>query len=376
MKLKIAAVAALGAGSLVAGGLAPAAGNVTHPTFRSAASAGCHTAPSPQPVTEVPGELAAVQFVSATTGWVAGASRVLGTTDGGAKWTLQRSSKGAHYSEVDAIDAHHAWVVGRDQIIATNNGGATWRRLREPCAFVSSVHFVSPTSGFAVAGGKLLKTRNGGRTWHSIHAPARVQSVCFTDNQLGWLGAHGKIYRTVTGGRVWQLAVAGLRTHRVRDEPFASVECAGSDAGWAELIGPGVGMNQQEHIGYHLSDSGSQPIFAEQYFSHPGVHVTANSPGAESAAFSAIDPADAVFIDWCAPCGRGTAPMAVATNDGQTLDRVGRVRNIYQAFGASFASLSDGWAVGALYHYAAHRTTWKIEHTTDGGRHWTTQYVE
>jgi Photosynthesis system II assembly factor YCF48 len=379
MKLKIAAVAALSAGSLVGIGVAPATGSATHAVAKtSAPSLGCSSQPRPPGVAEVPGELAAVQFVSATTGWVAGADRVLATTNAGATWSVQRVARGAHYSEVDAIDSRHAWVVGRDQVIATTNGGATWRRLPEPCAAITSVHFVSPSHGFAVAGGKLLRTSDAGKKWHSVHTPAGVQSVCFTSTQLGWLGANGKIYRTVNGGRVWGKAVAGEKVHGRSNEPIAEVECAGADAGWAELIGPGAAMNQQPHIGYYLNDAGSRPIFAEQYFPHPGIKIHRESPGSEPAAFSAVDASNAVFVDWCPACGAGTAPMAIATGSGQTLDRVGRVRNINQAYGVSFASTTNGWAVGGLNHFTPHgnRVTWKIEHTTDGGKHWTTQYVE
>jgi hypothetical protein len=374
MKLKIAAVAALGVGSLVGVGVAPAtaAGHVAAPALAT-----CHSPASPVQ-SQLPHELAGVQFVSPSTGWVVGADRILATTDGGAHWSVQRVQTGAWFSDVDAIDANHAWVVGRHEVLSTTNGGATWRRLPAACPGISSLHFVSPSDGFAVAGGTLLRTTDAGLKWRSMNAPARVQSACFTNTQRGWLGANGRIYRTVTGGRTWALAVAGVR-HAARLGPAnAEVECAGPDAGWAELIGPGVGMNQQQHIGYYLNDAGSRPVFAEQYFSHPGVTIRRESPGSEAAAFSSIDASSAVFVDSCSACGAGTAPVGIATNNGRTLDRVGRVHNIDQAYGASFASTSQGWVIGGLNHFTTHgnHVTWKIEHTTDSGASWTTQYVE
>jgi hypothetical protein len=384
MKLTLAAVAALGVASLVGIGIAPATGSAApaaHSTTTSphtVTSSTCHSKPSPAPVGERRHELAAVQFVSPTTGWVVGADRVLATTDGGKVWSRQRSASGADYSGLDAIDANHAWVVGRHQVIGTTNGGATWHRLAEPCPVISSVHFISPSDGYAVAGGKLLRTIDDGATWTAMHAPAHVQSMCFTSTQLGWLGAHGRIYRTSDAGQVWADVAPGPHGHGVKNRPLAEVECAGSQGGWAELIGPGVGMNQQAHIGYYLNDNGSRPIFAEQMFSHPGVKVKVNSPGSYSAAFSAIDGSDAAFVDWCPACGVGTAPMVIATNNGQTLNRVGRVHHISEPYGASFASTTEGWVVGGLYHFSSHgvHVTWKIERTTDGGKHWTTQYAE
>jgi Photosynthesis system II assembly factor YCF48 len=390
MKLKIAAVAALGLGALVGSGIASAAvsaapaatgsapaAHLSLGSERQVAASACHRAQNPQPPST--GEaLAAVQFVSSSTGWLVGESRVLATTNGGHTWTRQRTAAGAGYSSLDAIDNNHAWVVGRHQLIATSNGGRSWHRLPEPCPAISSVHFVSPTVGFAVDGGELLKTSDGGSLWRRVHSPARVQTMCFTNSQSGWLGAHGEIYRTTDAGHVWALVVVGPHLHSGIGRPVADVECAGPHAGWAELVGPGAAMNQQPHIGYYLNDNGSRAIFAEQEFSHPGVTVTADSPGPEFAAFSSVDASDAVFVDSCGPCGEGTAPMGIATNDGQTLHRVGRVRRINLADAASFVSTTDGWVAGEVIHSRPQgRTTftWKLVHTSDGGAHWTTQYV-
>jgi photosystem II stability/assembly factor-like uncharacterized protein len=381
MKLKLAAVALLGAGSLVGAGTIPAAGvtgaGLASPARSTVAASACHRAPSPPAPQVSAGALVATQFVSATTGWVVGANRVLATTDGGAHWSRQRSAPGADYTEVDAINATHAWVVGRHQLIVTTNGGTRWRSLPEPCPVISSVHFVSPKRGFAIAGGTLLRTGDAGRRWHAVIAPGRAQSVCFTSPQRGWLGAHGRIFRTVDGGRDWTLAVStGPVAKHPRSQPDAIVECSGPDTGWAEIVGPGVASNQEEHVGYYLSDSGSRPIFAEQYFGNPHVHVTRESPGAYYAAFSAVDAADAVFVDTCAPCGTGTSPVGIAENDGATVLRPGRVGHINFALGAAFVSTADGWAVGEVAHYRKGTATWKIEHTADGGKHWATQYVE
>jgi len=371
MKLILAAVALLGAGTLVGAGAMPATG-VAVPTVTT-----CHRAPSPQAPYVAPGALVAAQFVSSSTGWVVGANRVLATTDGGTHWVRQRSATGADYTEVDAIDAAHAWVVGRHQLIATTDGGADWHSLPEPCPVISSVHFISSSRGFAVAGGKVLRTSDAGRHWHPITAPARAQSVCFTAPKRGWLGAHGRIFRTVDGGRRWALAAStGPVAKRPRNQPDAVVECSGRHTGWAEFVGPGVASNQEEHVGFFLSDSGSRPIFAEQYFGNPHVHVTRNSPGAYFAAFSAVDPADAVFVDTCAPCGTGTSPVGIAEHDGTTFLRPGRVGHLNFALGAAFVSTTDGWVVGDVMHYRKGTATWKIEHTADGGKHWTTQYVE
>jgi photosystem II stability/assembly factor-like uncharacterized protein len=378
-----AAVATFAVASLAATIALPTAAASPQPSGRLAAgsqadavatSATCHRKASPATYV-APHALDAVQFVSGTTGWVAGADRVLATTDGGAHWSMQRSAPRADYSEVDAIDGDHAWIVGRRQLIATTNGGATWKTLPEPCPAISSVHFYSASDGVAVDGGKLLKTSDGGARWRHAKAPAAVQSVCFTNPRSGWLGAHGQIYRTVDGAR-WARAVsAGPVSKHPADQSDAIVQCSGSDAGWAEIVGPGGASNQEPHIGYHLSDTGSRPIFAEQYFPHKGVKVRRESPGAYYAAFSAVDPSDAAFVDTCSPCGRGTSPVGIAEDAGRTFIRPGNVGRLTFSPGAAFVSTADGWVVGEVIHYGKDGSaTWKIVHTSDAGKKWTTQY--
>jgi photosystem II stability/assembly factor-like uncharacterized protein len=372
MRMAIAAAAALGASTLIGVGAAPASGVVqTRQT-----TAGCHARLSPQAPYVAKHSLQAVQFVSATTGWAVGADRVLATTDGGAVWSRQRTAPGAAYSLVDAIDTQHVWVVGRHQLIRTTDGGQTWRTLPEPCPGISSVHFISAQKGFAVSGGRLLKTADAGVRWHRIAAPAHAQTVCFTSSDRGWLGAHGRVFRTVDGGRVWALAAStGPVSKRIDQQPLAVVQCSGPKTGWAEVVGPGAALSHQAHIGFYLSDSGSRPIFAEQYFVHHGVRVRREAPGPYYGTFSAINASRAVFVDTCAPCNKGTSPMAIATRGGRTFDRVGNVGHLEFASGAAFLSTSDGWVVGEVIHYGKHTATWKIVHTTDGGRTWTTQYA-
>ncbi|HEX9034299.1 MAG TPA: hypothetical protein VF834_20840, partial [Streptosporangiaceae bacterium] len=166
----------------------------------------------------------------------------------------------------------------------------------------------------------------------------------------------------------------------------AEVQCAGSGAAWAVLIGPGAGMSQQPHIGYHTSGTTWRPIFAEQYFRPAGLHVHASSPGPEPGPFSAISPDEAVFVDFCGPCSdpaspryQGTAPLDVATGGGASLLARGPVGQLTQATGAAFLSVSDGWVVGTQTSYPASggspTSVSRIMHTADGGRTWQAQYV-
>jgi photosystem II stability/assembly factor-like uncharacterized protein len=348
--------------------------------------------------------LNAVQFVGSSQGWVIGSDRILHTTDGGQHWVTQYlTDPKAGLATVDFTDASHGWVVGATTILATTDGGAHWRALPEPCNPIRDVHFFTASDGIAVAGGGagylgipsgggvLLRTTDGGAHWRRLLSPRAVQSVCFTSAQHGWLGASGNIYGTANGGQTWTLAVRGPHGggSPAHSSATAEVECAGPTAAWAELIGPGVGMSHGQQVGYHTFGQTWQPIFAEQYFPHPGVHTKAEAPGVEAGPFSAISPALAVFIGFCGPCSslgmpqlQGTAPLVIATKGGSVLLRRGNVGGIELANGAAFVTASEGWVVGTQTRYPTAVTSQgpgitvsRIMHTTDGGRTWQVQYV-
>src|SRR5258708_37331906 len=140
--------------------------------------------------------LSAVEFVSAQQGWAVGAGRILATSDGGRAWLMQYRGA-AKLDQVDFVDAVHGWAVGTSDLLATTDGGAVWTALPEPCPVIRSVHFMTPSLGYAVpggsdvrvdggvpapvAGGRLLITTDGGRSWQPFSgAPAMGQTVCFS----------------------------------------------------------------------------------------------------------------------------------------------------------------------------------------------------
>jgi photosystem II stability/assembly factor-like uncharacterized protein len=334
-----------------------------------------------------PGELFGVQFLSVTTGWTVGSNGVLATDDGGVRWTVQYRARCADLTEVEFVDAEHGWAVGLTDLLVTTDGGRHWQQLQEPAWPVRSAHFVSPRVGYAVAGGAtpgnwspmtpwtggvVLKTLDGGQSWTRLAAPADAQSLCFATSDDGWLGADGRIYRSLDGGRSWSLALKGYG--QGEDRSLAMVQCAGQKAGWAELDGPGGEMSQSPHVAFHSDGGPWTPIFAEQYFPHPGVAVSVNSPGSYSGPFSTIDPDTAVFIDSCDACGyRGTAPWAFAERGGKQLVRRGNVGYITSAIGVSFVTSRSGWVTGI--YWGGSSTVYRLVHTNNAGRTWTVEYT-
>jgi photosystem II stability/assembly factor-like uncharacterized protein len=324
-----------------------------------------------------------VQFVSASQGWVVGRRVILATSNGGATWTPQDHGH-LNLMSVDFVSSDTGWAVGPGTLLHTTDGGGHWTALPEPCPQIRSVHFLSPTVGFAIAGGSgpqavwtaappsggtVLTTTNGGSSWHQVAAPANAQSVCFSGDQTGWLGADGGLYYSADGGRTWTMQARGPSGQAAGGAML--VQCAQGGA-WGMDIGPGAAMSQEPHIGYHASPTGATPIFAEQYFPHPGVTVKTEAPGSYSGPVSALSSSAAVYIDYCPACGWGSAPWDLVTSDGATLTREGNVGGLSQANGASFVSPSAGWVVGVERGNGT--MTPRIVRTQDGGHTWQVQY--
>jgi Photosynthesis system II assembly factor YCF48/BNR/Asp-box repeat len=339
--------------------------------------------PATAPLAYGSGYLSGIQFVSSDQGWVVGQREILATSDGGQHWTVQDSGS-LNLTSVDFISAAVGWAVGTNSLLTTADGGAHWTALDDPC--LRSVHFVSPEDGFATAGGrgpfyfgvgpaqgrlKVLATTDGGRSWHALHVPAVPQTVCFDNAEQGWLGAAGRLYRSTDGGRTWKLVTAGARPPRAGFTAWMIVRCAGDGAAWALDIGPGAEASQEPHIGYYASPQGTAPLFAEQYFPHPGVTVTTNSPGSDPGPISAISPTSAAFIDFCPACEPApSVPWDLVT--GTSVIREGDVSGLTQPESASFLSSQLGWVAGIVVRQHGTTIRWyqRIVTTSDGGRNW------
>jgi Photosynthesis system II assembly factor YCF48 len=358
-------------------------------TSASAAAAHCRAAPDRGQAAGSQPTLTGIQFVSPQLGWAVGGDRILATTDGGAHWRVQVAGA-LGLTSLDFINGSDGWAVGMRRVMVTTDGGAHWNAMPEPCPLIDAVHFVSPSRGFAVAGGHatayqpvpasggvLLTTGDGGKGWEQMPAPADVQSACFTDPARGWLGAHGRLYRTVDGGRTWTLATGGV-TGSGGQPYLMMVECAGPSAVWALDLGTGAAMNHAPVVGFHAGPAGATAVFADQYFPHPGVSVTAQAPGSYPGPLSAVSAGTAIAVGWCPPCGGlGTAPWDLLTRSGAVISQRGNVGGFTQAAGASFLTPQLGWVVGTagyLRHGSQMVPRQRIVMTSNGGASWHTEF--
>jgi len=337
------------------------------------------------------GALTGVQFLSASRGWVVGLDRILYTGDGGRSWTVQDRGK-LQLASVDFVDGRHGWAVGASKLLATADGGKHWQSLPEPCPAIRALHFVSPSVGFALAGGThagafngliaplragvVLATVDGGQAWRRVAAPADAQSVCFNTARRGWLGAGGHLYRTADGGHTWMLAAAGPRASRASRPYSMIVQCAGAASAWGLDIGFGGEASQKPHVGYHASPAGATPIFAEGYFRYPGTTVHAPAPASYPGPFSAVSASTAIYIGWCAACSNATAvPWDLATRGGSVLHRDGIIGGLTLPHAAAFLTPAVGWVTGIKINFRNHHARQRIVSTSNGGRSWRIEYT-
>jgi photosystem II stability/assembly factor-like uncharacterized protein len=412
-RVLIPALAALAAAGLAGGCAIPASVQQAGAGTGQASAAGCAGGAAASSSGAAAAPLQAIQFADQAHGWAAGAGQILATSDSGRTWTRQYAGP-AVLGQLDFTGPADGWAVGAGALLRTTNGGASWTALSEPrlnghCLTVSSVHFVSPVLGYAVAGGaggtgaggmsaggtggmsaggpaaagggQLLRTTDGGVTWSAVTgAPAGAQAACFSTARDGYLGAHGRVWRTTDAGATWSPAFteppasAGQAAGRMAGD-LPELGCAAHGAAWVLFLGNGAAMMHAPYLAYATQDGtvwhGVMEETMLESAIRPKLHLPAG-PGSEPGPFSVISPGAAAFVGYTPPAGGwGAAPLTVATDGGAVLNSEGDIPAINEPLAAAFLTPDQGWVAGE--NLKTH--TFSIEATTDAGRTWTTEYT-
>ncbi|MGH7763263.1 MAG: WD40/YVTN/BNR-like repeat-containing protein, partial [Candidatus Dormibacteraceae bacterium] len=174
-------------------------------------------------------QVAAVDFVNPSTGWVVGLLdsgdlTVLHTSDAGRHWARQLSHPSdGHDTFLRFFDERRgmfALIGARPLIYRTADGGRTWRPqvLFSADVFVQSLSFLDPANGWMLissgpstqAFSELYRTRDGGDSWTDLGRPAaspdQTYGVQFADATTGWLDSESNgpyAYRSVDAGVTW-----------------------------------------------------------------------------------------------------------------------------------------------------------------------------
>lgn len=157
-----------------------------------------------------PGAINAVTFTSPASGWLAGESGLLRSTDAGLTWAAVSSQSNKPSYGVSAVDPLRCWVIDSAAINRTSDGGVSW----EPSLVsvpeggrLCVIQMLSATRGWVVGtGGVLYTTTNGGIHWTLVplSTTRTLRGVYFADPSRGWaMGDHGTLAATQDSGATW-----------------------------------------------------------------------------------------------------------------------------------------------------------------------------
>jgi photosystem II stability/assembly factor-like uncharacterized protein len=160
----------------------------------------------------IPHGLHSISFCSPNVGWAVGSDLIVGTTDGGKSWEIQRSDNTKeNLFNVACLSPERAWIVGaHGLILRTTDAGKTWTHQDSGTELnLMRVRFFG-NDGWIVGGmpgnSLLLRSRDGGTTWQraQINTSALLFDVYVNGTQGCIVGAEGTILHTNDGGESWQ----------------------------------------------------------------------------------------------------------------------------------------------------------------------------
>jgi photosystem II stability/assembly factor-like uncharacterized protein len=195
-----------------------------------------------------PGTYQEIRFRDALTGFIAGTSSLLKTTDGGNKWqpidqvsqnfqklaltgeavyglasggrSLWKSANGglawdslggigALINHLAFPDSQSGFVSNQRDIYKSSDGGRQWRKVYSIRigGQITDMQFLNPDTGYASAyyPGSILSTYDGGETWKEVPAKFWLYGIHFSDTRHGWVAGNslGEIMRTTDAGATW-----------------------------------------------------------------------------------------------------------------------------------------------------------------------------
>jgi photosystem II stability/assembly factor-like uncharacterized protein len=170
--------------------------------------------------------VAAIQFVSSNVGYAAALNNtqdstiIYKTSDAGITWVRKSTFSTFNYAQCIYFSSPMVGLVliNGEGIYKTTDGGANWLLVSSDMNLLG-MHFPSPSIGYAV-GMDIYKTTDGGNTWNiqTNPNPTLLYSVFFTSNTVGYaVGgnglANGEIIKTIDGGINWTLSLANTYTY-------------------------------------------------------------------------------------------------------------------------------------------------------------------
>lgn len=316
-------------------------------------------------------------FLSQTTGRVAGNGFLIGTSDGGCHW--QKIYTGTwQFSQIEFSSNTQGWALAsaasgqKPVFLTTTDGGATWKKPYNGNLRFTKIDKQSGSTGFAYTTSGVYKTINGGAAWTVIPTPANTRGGYFQDSNTGWVikmvsGSNSgyRIMQTIDGGSKWTTALSVGSLEVSGGEIYANGKQV-----WAILYG-GAGMSQVSYSVYASSDSGQswRQVFGQSTAGGGKAPGTGALGNGEGPAQPGGHPGNMQFIGSTIAYLAGGSPAGGKVAVGRSLDG-GKTWNNMPAtidgISADISFLSQN--VG--YLTVTDSLTPSIYMTKDGGKTW------
>jgi photosystem II stability/assembly factor-like uncharacterized protein len=178
------------------------------------------------------GDLVAVFFTSAETGWIAGDDGYLAwTADGGRNWSRQDIGTTETINEIYFRNDDNGYLVAGKKMFITRDGGRNWRetQIYRTGAFGKntpeflSIRFADKKRGIVIGSvlnsqervvdSLVMRTEDGGETWQRIIVPSKKElyHLDFVGSSRCWIvGDDGLVLASTNGGASFQTQRSGV----------------------------------------------------------------------------------------------------------------------------------------------------------------------
>ena len=321
--------------------------------------------------------LAAVEFPTASLGFLGGQGAVLMSQDGGAQWT--RIYQGPQsITALDFLSANQGYALtSQGELMAWSSQGGWSQIAADVPPIVAMGPAGSVPSELLTSQGDLFHRAGGQGPWQK-ESLGGVIAMSFTDPQNGFAVTGGaatapELWQTADGGSTWQ----ALYTPKLGTAQgwSAALGASGSDV-WLLLTNASGQVEHQPYVAYVSQDGGQhfQEALGAALFAGQGLYPAAPNAlyGLQAGPFAVSGPS-AYFLSWQPGTPQDVLALSVTADAGQSFSQRTLAGVNHALTPAFFQPLSLTIAPGGTLWLVGSRSgAGTVLFSSDGGVSWQT----